>query len=95
MKETSVFILTLHAAILVFQLAAMFLFPSVRRALFGVYFILMPVGFSVFMDTDAWLIVGLVVAGLLWVLWTCPGFIDTYRPTHEARSNASGLPLPL
>ena len=69
MKETSVFILTLHAAILVFQLAAMFLFPSVRRALFGVYFILMPVGFSVFMDTDAWLIVGLVVAGLLWVLY--------------------------
>ena len=27
--------------------------------------------------------------------WTCPGFIDTYRPTHEARSNASGLTLPM
>ena len=69
MKESSVSILILHAAILVYQVVVMFWFPRIRRALFGVYFILMPVGFGLFADPDAWLVVGLVVAGLMWVLY--------------------------
>jgi hypothetical protein len=69
MKESSIAILAVHAAILVFQLIALRVFPHIRKALLGVYFILMPIGFGFFMPQGPLFTTGLVLAGLLWVLY--------------------------
>ncbi len=70
MRDGSIDILILHGAILAFNLAMWKLFPRLKTALQGVYFVLMPVGFLTFMDdVDPWFILGIVVFGLVLVLW--------------------------
>lgn len=69
MQKVSVGILVLHAAILGFQFLAMRLFPRQRSAIWGTYFILLPVGAGTFMELDTWLPPILVVAGLVYVLY--------------------------
>lgn len=69
MQKASVGILVLHAAILCFQLLAMRLFPRQRSAIWGTYFILLPVGAGTFMELDSWLPPTFVVLGLTYVLY--------------------------
>ncbi len=69
MKESSIYILVLHAAILAIQLGLGKVFPHARKATFGVYFILMPVGFTFFMPPPPIMSAILVLSGLIWVFY--------------------------
>lgn len=62
-------IIVLHVAILVFQLVAMRVFPHQKRAVGATYFVLMPIGFTLFAKTDAWLTCSIVAAALVYILY--------------------------
>ena len=67
--SNAVGILVLHAAILCFQLIAIRLFPSQRGAIWGSYFILMPVGFNLFLPPGPGISLAIVVFGVVLVLY--------------------------
>ncbi len=69
MTDTSTNIIILNSALLVFLLIALRIFPYLKKALSGAFFILMPVGMGLFMDPSPKLTMGIVVAGLCWVLY--------------------------
>jgi len=69
LKETSLLILLLHAAVLAVNLILLKVFPGMRTAVLGVYFILMPVGFMFFMPPPPLLALGMVLGGMLWVFY--------------------------
>ena len=68
MTSVSIGILILHAAILGFQFLAIRLFPRLRKAIWGTYLILLPVGFGVFAAPGPWLTLVLVLCGITYVL---------------------------
>ncbi|MBE0565917.1 MAG: hypothetical protein IH621_08180 [Krumholzibacteria bacterium] len=82
MNERTLGILIVHAAILVIQFALAWLFPTQKRTVFGIYFILLPVGFQFFMPPPPALALALVLGGLVYVFY------------FAARS-AARLPAPL
>jgi prepilin signal peptidase PulO-like enzyme (type II secretory pathway) len=67
MNQTSVGILVLHLCILVIQLVLMRVYPNLKRALPGVYFVLLPAGFQFFMPPPPALAAAMALAGLLWI----------------------------
>lgn len=68
MKETSLYILILHAVILVILFGLQRMLPRLRVVLPGLYFILLPIGFRFFMDPGPWTTAILVLLGLMYML---------------------------
>jgi hypothetical protein len=62
-------IIVLHVAILAFQLIGRRLFPHQKRAVGATYFVLMPIGFTLFTKTDAWLTCSIVAVALVYILY--------------------------
>ncbi len=69
MTENSIGILVVHAVILVIQFGLAWLFPTQKRAVFGAYFILLPIGFMFFMPPPPAAALPLVLGGLVYIFY--------------------------
>ncbi len=69
MSEGVVGIIVLHVCILVLLLLAGKVFPELRAAMIGVYFVLLPVGFEFFMPPGPTMTAILVIGGLTYILF--------------------------
>ena len=68
MSEGTIGIIVLHVCILVLQLLAAKVFSELRFAIFGIYFVLMPIGFGFFMPPGPLMTAILVLGGLTYIL---------------------------
>jgi len=62
-------ILVVHAVILLIQFGLAKMFPTQTRAVFGVYFILLPIGFMFFMPPPPAAAAPLVLGGLVYIFY--------------------------
>ena len=70
MTEKSIGILVTHAVILAFQFLVARMFPTQKRAVFGAYFVLLPIGFMFFMPPPPAAAAPLVVGGLVYIFYS-------------------------